>query len=278
MENHSGLSIQEVQQRSFFELFPEVSEDWFRRKVERVLMLETPMFTVWEQRPFVVRFKNYQPVTGQEEYMFQNTTLLPLTSINGQIEYVALLIYDVTQIAVSHTHLLLANQKLEQLSRIDRLTGLNNRGHWEDELKREFARHQRYSTKLSLLMFDIDHFKKINDTYGHRVGDHVIQCLAQQVKDCIRNTDIAGRYGGEEFVVLLPNVDSAGASLLAERLCKRVAALEIMHNAQPITFTISLGVADVEGLSSHEQLTEHADQALYESKRRGRGCVTVYGS
>lgn len=277
MENHSGRSALEAQRRSFFELFPEVSEDWFRRKAEGVVTLGTPAYTVWEQRPHVVRFRNYQPVTGQELYMYQNTTLMPVLSSNNRIEHVCLLIYDVTSVAINRRQLQAANAQLESLSRTDRLTGLNNRGHWEEELKREFARHKRYGSMAALLMFDIDHFKTINDTYGHQAGDRVIQNLAELVSRSIRDSDLAGRYGGEEFAVLLPDVTSAGARLLAERLRRKVEASEVVHEGQVIRYTISVGVADLtETCTTYERFIQRADEALYRSKHEGRNRVTLH--
>lgn len=277
MQNHSGRTVQEASGQSFFSLFPEVPEPWFRHKVDSVVALEMPAFTVWEQRPYLVRFRNYQPITGQEEYMYQNTTLLPLVSSNSQIEHVCLIIYDVTSTATNRQQLQALNTQLEQLAHTDRLTGLFNRGHWEETLKQEFDRHCRYGGMASMLMFDIDHFKKINDTFGHQAGDKVIQHLARLLMQSIRTTDVAGRYGGEEFVVLLPGVDNVGARLFAERLRKRVEALQVEHEGQVISFTISLGISDMSGKpETHEQLIREADQALYDSKHNGRNRVTVY--
>lgn len=279
MENHSGRTARDASERSFFELFPEVEESWFRRKVESVATLGTPAFTIWEQRPYLVRFKNYQPITGLEDFMYQNTTLLPLQATNSKIEHLCLIIYDVTSVAVNKRQLQSMSDQFKHLSRTDRLTGLNNRGYWEEELKREYARHRRYGSSASLVIFDIDHFKKVNDTYGHQAGDAVIQGLAHVVREQIRDTDIAGRYGGEEFVVLLPDVDSAGGRVFAERLRGVVERLQISHEGQVIPFTVSLGVADLsEPCHDHQQLIERADQALYSSKRNGRNQVTVYGA
>ncbi|QKE62995.1 diguanylate cyclase [Aquipseudomonas campi] len=279
MENRSGRTAHDAVQKSFFSLFPEVEEPWFRHKVESVVTLGTPAFTIWEQRPYLVRFKNYQPITGQEEFMYQNTTILPLQATNSVVEHVCLIIYDVTNVAVNKHQLQSANDQLKHLSRTDRLTGLNNRGHWEEELKREYSRHRRYGSTAALVMFDIDHFKKVNDTYGHQAGDKVIQAVADVVRKEARDTDIAGRYGGEEFVILLPDVDSAGARLFAERLRQKTEALQVDYDGQLIPFTISLGVADLtQSSNDHQQLIEWADHALYQSKRNGRNQVSVHGA
>lgn len=277
MENRSGRQPDEVFKQSFFDLFPEVEQDWFRHKVESVMTLGTPAFTIWEQRPYLVRFKNYQPITGQEAFMYQNTTILPLQGTSGAIEHTCLIIYDVTNVAVHKQQLQSANLQLQQLSRTDRLTGLNNRGYWEECLKHEYARHRRYQSTAALVMFDIDHFKKVNDTFGHPAGDKVIQAVAEVVREQVRDTDYAGRYGGEEFVVLLPDVDSAGAALFAERLRRRIESLMITYEGKSIPFTISLGVADLSHpTDEYQQLIEHADQALYASKKGGRNQVNTF--
>jgi diguanylate cyclase (GGDEF)-like protein len=277
MENRSGRLPSEAYEQSFFSLFPEVDEEWFRHKVDGVVTLGTPSFTIWEQRPYLVRFKNYQPVTGQEEFMYQNTTLLPLRATNGEIAHICLIIYDVTNVALNRRQLLTANKELQRLSSTDRLTGLYNRGHWEESLQREYARHRRYGSFAALVMFDIDHFKKINDTYGHQAGDQVIQRVAEVVREHIRSVDIAGRYGGEEFAVLMPDTELRGAAIFAERLRRSVEALQVSHEGQVITFTISLGVADLRSPSKdYKQLIEWADQALYASKKGGRNRVSVH--
>ena len=277
MENRSGLMPSEVHQRSFFDVFPEVNEEWFRQKVESVATLGTPGFTIWEQRPYLVHFKSYQPITGQEDFMYQNTTLLPLRSVNSEVGHICLIIYDVTSVAVNRRQLQSVNEQLQLLSSTDRLTQLYNRGHWEECLQHEYARHRRYGTNASLVMFDIDHFKRINDTYGHQAGDGVIQQVADVVREHVRDTDIAGRYGGEEFAVLLPDTNSSGAERFAERLRLAIEALTVTHDSHEIRFTISLGVADLAGgCDGHKALIECADSALYASKRNGRNRVTQY--
>jgi len=277
MENRSGLLPEDARKKTFFELFPEVDEQWFRRKVESVATLGTPSFTIWEQRPYLLRFKNYQPITGLEDVMYQNTTLMPLKALNGSIEQICLIIYDVTDVATNRRQLQAANQELQRLSSTDRLTGLFNRGHWEEMLRQEYARHLRYDRNAALVMFDIDHFKKINDGYGHQAGDAVIQQTADLIRQCARDADISGRYGGEEFVVLLPDTDSEGALTFAERLRQTIEANEVLYEGRSIRFTVSLGIADLSRpTSGYAQLIEHADNALYASKSAGRNQVTLY--
>ncbi|WP_053144605.1 sensor domain-containing diguanylate cyclase [Pseudomonas sp. P97.38] len=278
MENRSGIQPKDAQNQHFFSLFPEIDRQWFSRKVESVATLGTPAFTIWEQRPYLVRFMNYQPITGEEEFMYQNTTLLPLHSPDSKINHICLVIYDVTDVATNRHQLQAANAQLQQLSSIDRLTGLYNRGHWEENLKAAYARHLRYGNELSLVMFDIDHFKRVNDTYGHQAGDKVIEQVARVLREHVRDSDAAGRYGGEEFGVVLSDTDKAGAQVFAERLRKAIEGLEVMHGDQRIRFTISLGVADLsQPANSHADLIAWSDHALYTSKETGRNRVTVYG-
>lgn len=277
MENRSGVLPYEAANRSFFELFPEVNQCWLRKKIDSVITLGTPAFTIWEQRPFLVRFKSYQPITGQEDFMYQNTTMFPLRSTTGEVTHVCLVIYDVTDVATNRLQLQTANRELQKLSSTDRLTGLYNRGHWEEALRLEYARHVRYGTSAALVMFDIDHFKRVNDTYGHQCGDKVIQRVADVIRGHIRDSDIAGRYGGEEYAVLLPDTDKYGAGMFAERLRVAVQEQEIIHEGEAIRCTISLGVADMNTpLSEHKTLIEWADQALYASKKNGRNQVSLH--
>ncbi len=277
MENRSGVLPAVARGQLFFEVFPEVDAAWFRHKFESVATLGTPAFSTWEQRPYLVRFKNYQPITGLEEFMYQNITMMPLRGLDGGIEHVCVVIYDVTDVAVNRRQLQAANEQLQRLSSTDRLTGLYNRGHWEEMLRVEYARHRRYDSRASLVIFDIDHFKRINDTHGHPAGDQVIRRVAQCLRENIRDSDLAGRYGGEEFVVLLPDTDKKGALFFAERMRACIEALCVVHDGTEIRFTISLGIADLsQPTTGYPQLIEWADQALYASKTGGRNRVTLY--
>ena len=193
MENHSGVGADKAARQSLFALFPEIDQGWFTHKVETAVMLGTRAFTIWEQRPNLVHFKSYQPITGMADEMYQNVTILPLRSSTGKTDHVCLIIYDVTGVAVNKRQLESANTKLQELALRDGLTGLLNRRYWESCLEREFARHQRYDNPVSLVIFDIDHFKRVNDTYGHQTGDEVIRETARITSQLVRETDFAGR-------------------------------------------------------------------------------------
>ena len=277
MENHSGLRPGAVRERDLFELFPEIPQKWFRHKAESVFLLKSRSFTTWEQRPYLFRFKNYRPITGTEEFMYQNVTVSPLVSATGEVSHICIIIYDVTDIAVSKKQLETANATLETLSRTDRLTQLNNRGYWEECLVKEFQRYQRTQATTSLVMFDIDHFKKVNDTYGHQAGDDVIRVVSDHLRSNLRVTDIAGRYGGEEFGVILVNTDAEGAMIFCERLRKRIEADQVIHEGRTIRFTISLGISQLDGSQNdYKAWLEQADQALYRSKEGGRNQVNIF--
>ena len=278
MENHSGQSARQVSQRSLLDLFPEIDRTWFTQKIETASMLGTRVFTIWEQRPYLVRFRSYQPITGLVDHMYQNVTILPLRTVNGSTDHVCLIIYDVTNVAINKLQLEAANTQLQELALHDGLTGLLNRRHWENCLEHEFARHNRYSSEASLVIFDIDHFKQLNDTYGHQAGDEVIRQVAKVTRGMIRDTDYAGRYGGEEFVVLLSDTPLEGAVLFAERLCQAVAQRRILHGEQQLQCSVSIGVACIHpGMADHRMLIEEADKALYQAKSGGRNRVVAAG-
>ncbi|WP_348729541.1 diguanylate cyclase [Rheinheimera texasensis] len=278
MENHSGLTPRQVRDRYLFDLFSEIDEDWLRRKCDPVILLKNRAFTIWEQRPFIFKFRNYRPITGVADYMYQNSTIFPITDLRGVVTHLCMIIYDVTDVATSRLELESMNGQLRQLSKTDFLTELNNRGTWEDALQNEFKRLKRSGHQGTLLMCDIDHFKRINDGYGHAAGDVVIRQVAQAVKKNLRETDVAGRYGGEEFAVLLVDTSADQALYFAERLRKTVEALSMEFNQQLLKATVSVGIAEYNSdMLEHRQWIEAADKALYTSKAEGRNRVTVAG-
>ncbi|MBU0911610.1 MAG: diguanylate cyclase [Gammaproteobacteria bacterium] len=275
MENHSGLTPRQVRDRYLFDLFSEIDEDWLRRKCDPVILLKNRAFTIWEQRPYIFKFRNYRPITGSAEYMYQNSTIFPLSDTMGRVTHLCLIIYDVTDVAVSRLELESMNGQLRTLSKTDFLTSLNNRGFWEEALINEYKRIKRSGHHSTLLMCDIDHFKRVNDTFGHAAGDAVIQHVAAAVKKNLRSTDVAGRYGGEEFAVLLLDTTVEQAMFFAERLRKNVEAMAVEYNQQILRVTVSIGVAEYrEDMGEYRDWLEAADKALYQSKAAGRNCIT----
>ncbi|MBV0932785.1 GGDEF domain-containing protein [Marinobacterium weihaiense] len=276
MSNHSGISDTAARGKKLETLFTNFPVDWFKRKLDSVFLLRNRAFITWEERDYLFRFKPHHPITGTAEFMYQNATLIPLSSPNGTIDHVGVIIYDMTAVAVSQQALRRANAELETLSRTDKLSGLANRGHWEDSLSREYERFRRTQTPSSLVMMDVDHFKKINDSYGHQAGDEVIRALSALLRDHARSSDLPGRYGGEEFGALLVNTSADNARVFAERVRQAVEALEVQHGPHRIRFTISLGIAQVSNEhQSHEDWMRAADEALYHSKSSGRNRTTL---
>lgn len=160
---------------------------------------------------------------------------------------------------------------------IDSLTGLYNHRHFFEMAKTEVERAKRYALPLTAIMFDIDHFKAVNDTYGHAVGDQILKSIAGLCRQLFRNVDIVGRYGGEEFAVLLPETDVDEALQVAERLRKAVAATVIINHRQHVSVTISLGLAQLErNCKSVGILVDRADKALYAAKHKGRNRICVW--
>ena len=168
--------------------------------------------------------------------------------------------------------------KMQEQARTDPLTGLSNRGEFQRRLKEEEERSRRYNRSFSLLILDIDHFKTINDSYGHQAGDEVLRALAARLREQSRPVDHAARYGGDELVVILPETTNEGALVLAERLRTAVADSVVpITEGRTISFTISIGVATFPAdAGSETALIAAADKALYAAKQGGRNRISRY--
>lgn len=174
--------------------------------------------------------------------------------------------------------------ELDRLARTDALTGIANRRSFFEMLGAEFRRSRRYARQLSVLMLDLDHFKVVNDRYGHPFGDYVLRRLAEVVSESIRESDLVGRYGGEEFAVALPEAGAEQAMRAAEKLRLAIAATEFRTDGvppegePPVKITISIGVASLSPDDDQDEfeLIRRADQALYEAKRTGRNREVLY--
>ncbi len=161
--------------------------------------------------------------------------------------------------------------KAVMLSIIDGLTGAFNRRYLEDTLKKDFDKFVRYNHKFSIIMMDIDHFKRINDTYGHQAGDEVLKHLVKTVKKSIRTSDIIARYGGEEFCIVCYETENDDPIYLAERIRSKIKNSEVVYKGKKIKYTVSFGVSTVnKNMKNHEDLIRKADAALYRAKNNGR--------
>ncbi len=168
------------------------------------------------------------------------------------------------------------NQKLWQLSHTDELTGYFNRRYIAARLEEEIARSARYETALSVVLIDLDHFKSINDRHGHLAGDRVLQAVADLFRTGLRDTDLVGRFGGEEFLMVLTNTDAEGAELFCDRLRTRLEELPIPVGNQVLYLTASFGIAQFGPNGADvEALLRTADANLYTAKSRGRNCVVA---
>lgn len=170
-------------------------------------------------------------------------------------------------------------EQLIQQASTDVLTGVANRRHFHEFLEEHFRLAARYGTPLSLFLIDLDHFKQLNDTYGHLVGDEVLRGVAQRLRTALRDADLLARFGGEEFVVVLPSTTLDGAVQSAERVREALASRPIEVAGQSIPVTASFGVSAyrADALMTPEWLIKEADLALYEAKRAGRNCVRAAG-
>ncbi|MBX7084140.1 MAG: GGDEF domain-containing protein [Nannocystaceae bacterium] len=168
------------------------------------------------------------------------------------------------------------HEEIYRLSTVDGLTQIFNKRYFIETLERELSRARRYDRPLALMMFDIDHFKKCNDTYGHRAGDHVLRHMADLVRQRARKVDVIARYGGEEFAVVLPEIDLAGAAQFGESLRKMVEEEEFVFEGRRIPLAVSVGVADLDpAIASADDLIKKADARLYRAKQSGRNRVVA---
>jgi diguanylate cyclase (GGDEF)-like protein len=165
--------------------------------------------------------------------------------------------------------------RLETLTRTDELTGLNNRRFFMENLRHEFARAQRYQTPMAFAMVDVDHFKRVNDTHGHLTGDRALVVVASTLVAALRTQDIVGRYGGEEFAVIMPQTAMPGAELGLERCRKLIEAAPVVLDTATLHITVSIGVVTFPdpSIKRLEEMIGRADEALYRAKGAGRNRV-----
>jgi len=208
-------------------------------------------------------------INNRNELSFYETNTYPLKDkFNKELGFV-ILIRNITQQEISI-------QKLRQLASVDYLTNTYNRRYFYEIGENEFNKAIRYNHPFSIILFDIDYFKKINDTHGHDIGDKVLIQIADICKQLVRKTDLLARYGGEEFIAFLPETSGDQALTLAERLRSKIE----LHKFEPDSITqitISIGISKFETFTNQtlDSIIKKADEALYLAKNRGRNCVVI---
>lgn len=219
---------------------------------------------------------------GSAEWISQH--FYAIQNANGWVDRVIILTEDITKRKSAETALRKANLALQEalerekiFSRTDGLTGVLTRRYFFEITQHAFETAKRYQRPLSIIMFDIDHFKLFNDTFGHQAGDELLKSVAQIARRQLRRSDILARYGGDEFVILLPDSNTAETQQAGERIRESVAAQEVEREGVRINFTLSLGIAGcVEEVATVDQLVQRADRALYQAKHAGRNRVCLY--
>lgn len=278
MEMHSNIRQEEILGRNLFEVFPEINRNWLEKKVRSCMILKTPSFTSWKQRPYLFRFKAGNVAPDGFDFMHQDTSIWPIRDSHGTIQGACISVQDVSEIAESLRLLETAMDEtlaLEECSQRDALTGLFNRRFFDEQITQEIHRARHYCWPLGLAMLDIDYFKKVNDTYGHPVGDLVLRAVASRLTSLLRSSDTLCRYGGEEFALILPQISKEHVLPLVRRLCSAVEENPVvLENGLQVVITLSAGVAQLSENQVAGELIQFADQALYLSKQQGRNRVT----
>lgn len=267
MELHSNIPADQIIGHSIFDFFPNLNNQSFSRSLKYVLNFGNYYFFSQKLHHYLFPFKPVGYLSVDIDYMQQSCNMGQLIDEESSTRYVYITVHDVTEITVYEKALIEMNTR-------DSLTGIYNRKFLESQLRNELKRFKRTQRPFGLIMFDIDFFKKINDTYGHQCGDYVLKSLASAVSSTIRSTDILARYGGEEFFCLLLETDIDNSTHVAEKLRMAVENRTFTFQNTPIQITISLGVTAMHPeIESPEVLIRKADDALYEAKRTGRNKV-----
>jgi diguanylate cyclase (GGDEF)-like protein len=276
MENHSGLLPRQVKDESIFDLFKEIPKQWFKRKAESVFLLKNKSFTLWENRPYLFKFESYRPITSRADYMYQNTTFMPLFSTSGEVSHLCLLVYDVTETAMNKIYLEKANHELLMKNQIDHLTLLLNRSAWEDSLNAYYRQWENCGQSSSLLIVDVDLLSDFNELYGYVAGDNLLINLAATMKAVSPQEGVCGRYAGSQLGMLLPNMALEHAATLAYTLSRRVAEEEVSVDNTFISYTVSIGVATIDKyVEKPQHWLRFAYKALSLAKKNGVNQVVI---
>lgn len=267
---HSSIEREDIIGKNLFLFFPDLNNPSFLRNCKAVFNFGNIAFLSQKIHSYLFKFKLTGSQLGEFEYMQQSSVIAPLKDDNDTIESCIITIQDVTESVI-------VERKLRTMNMVDSLTEVFNRRHLDLRMTEEFSRHKRYNYNFSIIMFDIDNFKEVNDTYGHQFGDNVLKEVARRAHDTLRESDILTRYGGEEFCCILPETDINGAIPVAERIRSDVAGDTFGDSTHQISLSVSLGVAQIEKkIMRPEEVLNNADLALLKAKQEGKNRVIVH--
>jgi diguanylate cyclase (GGDEF)-like protein len=265
-ETETAATVQELQEK--MEAFFNIPEDQTRTLIDNVAEKSFDILNIFEidpgqMKPYSQMLQEANDELGKLNLSYEQL-VLELKESKIKSEKFA-------------NELRKANSRLKELAFRDGLTNLYNHRYFQEILRDELARAKRYNNSLGLIMFDIDFFKDVNDSYGHPTGDKVLINLAQAISKAVRPSDIVARYGGEEFAVILPQTNEAGLKVFAERLRRCAASVTTLMQDNPVNITISCGGVHLSPNDNltHQEFVDTADRALFLSKNNGRNCVTI---
>lgn len=267
------IKSEDIVGKNICDTFSYINQKKLQRKIKSVLVTNNPAFYSVDPHQYLIRIESSTIINKVYDQMQQDVTIIPYDSEKKQV---CIYIYDNTKLVETNVKLERLNDELQELSNRDPMTHAYNRRYFSEASQKMLNLAKRNNQEITIMMLDIDYFKKINDTYGHAVGDDVIIDLAQNLEKCVRTSDIVSRFGGEEFVVLLYDVSLDAAIVIAEKIRNKIENHQVITHEKSINYTVSFGVAQYdESLDEYniEKTLKRSDKALYHAKEKGRNCV-----
>ncbi len=269
MANHSKITSDQIVGHSILEFYPQLDTKWFQRSCKSVLTFGNFLFFSQKLHKYIFPFKSEYSIYAEYDNMQQSSTMGPLRGEDNQIQYLYIMIQDVTEIAAYE-------QKLLEMNTRDPLTGIYNRRFMYNRLNEEIERFKRYGRPFSIILQDIDFFKKVNDEYGHPCGDFILKDFTRLNRERLRSIDFYIRYGGEEFCCILPETNVQSAYDLAEQLRSVIEKNVFSFEGTDLNITMSQGAVEMSPeISTVDQLLKCADELLYKAKKSGRNKIVA---
>lgn len=271
LEIRTNISKEDIENKNICEKFSYINEKKLKRKIKAALITKSPSYFNVDPHQNLIKIK-INSINSSYKYMQQDVTIVPYNIEEG---IVCLYIYDKTSLCEINSKLQRANDELIDLSNKDYLTKTYNRRYFDDYARKIIELARRNQQNISVIAVDIDRFKKINDTFGHSVGDEVLIAVSNILKTHIRQSDIAARFGGEEFVILLYNSNLEEATKVAEKIRVLIENTIIRIGKEEVNITASFGVATLNSEKNEDiYITlQRADDLLYLAKKHGRNLV-----